>query len=46
MIVLDENGLIRKVNPAVEKMFHYEEIELVGESLAYCLRKIKNQMIT
>ncbi len=33
MIVLDRNGLILKVNPAVEQMFHYEEIELVGESI-------------
>ena len=31
MIVLDENGLILKVNPAVEKMFTYEEAELVGK---------------
>lgn len=34
MIVIDEDGLIIKVNPAVEKMFHYNELEILGKNLS------------
>jgi diguanylate cyclase (GGDEF)-like protein/PAS domain S-box-containing protein len=33
MIIIDETGLIVKVNPAVEKMFGYEARELIGENI-------------
>ncbi|MFP7299750.1 EAL domain-containing protein [Neobacillus niacini] len=33
MVVIDEHGMVLKVNPAVEKMFNYIEDELVNQPL-------------
>lgn len=33
MIVIDENGVILKINPAVKKMFYYDEIEIFGKNI-------------
>jgi diguanylate cyclase (GGDEF)-like protein/PAS domain S-box-containing protein len=33
MIVIDEEGMILKVNPAVKSMFYYNEEEIVGKSI-------------
>jgi diguanylate cyclase (GGDEF)-like protein/PAS domain S-box-containing protein len=43
MIVLNEDGVILKVNPAVEKMFSYEEAELAGESLAILFSNLESK---
>jgi diguanylate cyclase (GGDEF)-like protein/PAS domain S-box-containing protein len=33
MLVIDETGIILKVNPAIEKMFGYEETEILGKDI-------------
>ncbi len=39
MITLDENGVIRSMNPAAEKMFGYREKEMVGYKLSKLVPK-------
>jgi PAS domain S-box-containing protein len=39
MITLDENGVIRSMNPAAEKMFGYSEKEMVGYKLSKLVPK-------
>lgn len=34
MIILNEDGIILKVNPAVEHMFNYDEKEIVGDPIS------------
>ena len=33
MIIIDKDGFILKVNPAVRKMFYYDEIEILGKPI-------------
>ncbi|WP_142305376.1 PAS domain S-box protein [Neobacillus jeddahensis] len=33
MIVMDDKGFILKVNPAVEKMFDYDETSIIGKNI-------------
>lgn len=33
MIIIDNDGTILKVNPAVKKMFHYDEIDILGKPI-------------
>jgi diguanylate cyclase (GGDEF)-like protein/PAS domain S-box-containing protein len=33
MLIIDETGLILKVNPAIEKMFNYMESEILGKEI-------------
>ncbi|HJV17025.1 MAG TPA: EAL domain-containing protein [Bacillales bacterium] len=33
MIIINEDGLILKVNPAVKKMFYYDELEIIDKSI-------------
>lgn len=42
MLVIDEDGVILKINPAIEKMFYYKENEIVGKSI-YSLLAIDNE---
>jgi diguanylate cyclase (GGDEF)-like protein/PAS domain S-box-containing protein len=34
MIVIDQDGAILKVNPAIGKMFSYDEVEIIGKNLS------------
>ncbi len=34
MIIIDHNGIILKVNPAVEKMFQYNELSILGKNIS------------
>ncbi|MEW9671355.1 EAL domain-containing protein [Ammoniphilus sp. 3BR4] len=43
MMILDEEGLILKVNPAVEKMFGYEESAILGQYITSLLRSEASQ---
>jgi len=38
MLVTDENGSIVKVNPAVKKMFQFNQFELIGKSISILLQ--------
>ncbi len=42
MMVIDENGLVLKVNPAVEKMFNYADSELVNNHLSILFTEEKS----
>jgi len=38
MLVIDQEGIILKVNPAVEKMFAYNEAEILGQNILMLFR--------
>lgn len=45
IVTFDEQGIILSVNPAVKKMFGYEEFELVGKNITHLLHS-ENQVDT
>ncbi|NWQ44410.1 EAL domain-containing protein [Bacillus sp. EB106-08-02-XG196] len=44
MVVIDENGIVLKVNPAVEKMFNYLETEIVNHPLTVLFSEEKSKI--
>jgi diguanylate cyclase (GGDEF)-like protein/PAS domain S-box-containing protein len=44
MVVIDEHGIVLKVNPAVEKMFNYMETEIVNQSLTVLFSEEKSKI--
>ncbi|MEH7247757.1 EAL domain-containing protein [Neobacillus niacini] len=45
MIVIDENGIVLKVNPAVEKMFNYIESEIMNQHLSVLFDRMSKASI-
>ncbi|MEH7114112.1 EAL domain-containing protein [Neobacillus niacini] len=44
MLVIDEHGIVLKVNPAVEKMFNYIEDEIVNQHLSVLFSEEKSKI--
>jgi two-component system, sporulation sensor kinase E len=46
IVTMNSNGVILKVNPAVQKMFHYEDTELFGKRIDLLLPFFLNKSLT
>lgn len=43
MIIIDKDGFILKVNPAVRNMFYYEEMDILGEHISMLFSNQRSQ---